>query len=203
MAEFHTNSRIRGEYLAGRLRTKWVDTHTNEVYFRDTAHGFLTWALALLISVTLLTTAISSIVGGSANVIGSVAGGTATAAVSGATNITDVSSILSDASMQYFMHSLFRTNTASSTGNNPPTPQEMSAVADIFTLDMTTCLLPEDARQYLAQLISKNICLGLNEARQQVQSIFDKVQATLKETRGKTQGTDDKSNKTTNYVCFW
>lgn len=31
-----------GGYLAGRLRTKWVDTHTNEIYFRDTAHGFLT-----------------------------------------------------------------------------------------------------------------------------------------------------------------
>ena len=32
-----------GGYLAGRLRTKWVATHSNEVYFRDTAHGFLTW----------------------------------------------------------------------------------------------------------------------------------------------------------------
>src|ERR1035437_545242 len=30
-----------GGYLAGRLRTKWANIHTNEVYFRDTAHGFL------------------------------------------------------------------------------------------------------------------------------------------------------------------
>src|SRR5690349_17076553 len=30
-----------GGYLAGRLRTKWVNVHTDEVYFRDTAHGFL------------------------------------------------------------------------------------------------------------------------------------------------------------------
>jgi len=30
-----------GGYLTGRLRTKWVGVHTNEVYFRDTAHGFL------------------------------------------------------------------------------------------------------------------------------------------------------------------
>jgi len=32
--------------LAGRLRTKWAAMHTDEVYFRDTAHGFLAWAVA-------------------------------------------------------------------------------------------------------------------------------------------------------------
>jgi hypothetical protein len=35
-----------GGYLAGRLRTKWIGVHTHEVYFRDTAHGFLAWAFA-------------------------------------------------------------------------------------------------------------------------------------------------------------
>jgi len=39
-----------GGYLAGRLRTKWVAVHTHEVYFRDTAHGFLVWAVGLVIS---------------------------------------------------------------------------------------------------------------------------------------------------------
>ena len=44
-----------GGYLAGRLREKWVGIRTDEVMFRDTAHGFLAWALATLIVVTLLT----------------------------------------------------------------------------------------------------------------------------------------------------
>ena len=35
-----------GGYLAARLRTKWVGAHTNEIFFRDTAHGFLAWAFA-------------------------------------------------------------------------------------------------------------------------------------------------------------
>ena len=35
-----------GGYIAGRLRTKWVGTHTHEVFFRDTAHGFVTWSVA-------------------------------------------------------------------------------------------------------------------------------------------------------------
>ena len=37
-----------GGYLAGRLRTRWASTHVDEVYFRDTAHGFLAWAVATL-----------------------------------------------------------------------------------------------------------------------------------------------------------
>jgi hypothetical protein len=32
-----------GGYLAGRLRTKWATIHTDEVHFRDTAHGFIVW----------------------------------------------------------------------------------------------------------------------------------------------------------------
>ncbi len=39
-----------GGYLAGRLRTKWVNIHTHEVYFRDTAHGFLVWAVGTVIT---------------------------------------------------------------------------------------------------------------------------------------------------------
>src|SRR5580704_11805892 len=35
-----------GGYVAGRLRTKWTGTHTHEVFFRDTAHGLITWSVA-------------------------------------------------------------------------------------------------------------------------------------------------------------
>jgi hypothetical protein len=44
-----------GGYLAGRLREKWVGVRTDEIFFRDTAHGLLAWALATLIVVALLT----------------------------------------------------------------------------------------------------------------------------------------------------
>jgi len=37
-----------GGYLAGRLRHRWPLVETDEVYFRDTAHGFLSWAVATL-----------------------------------------------------------------------------------------------------------------------------------------------------------
>src|SRR5674476_261617 len=38
-----------GGYIAGRLRTKWVGLHSEEVLFRDTAHGFLAWAFAAVL----------------------------------------------------------------------------------------------------------------------------------------------------------
>src|SRR5580692_9084551 len=52
-----------GGYLTGRLRTKWTLIHSDEVYFRDTANGFLAWAVALVISVTLLGSAATSMAG--------------------------------------------------------------------------------------------------------------------------------------------
>jgi len=53
-----------GGYLAGRLRTKWTRLHTDEVYFRDTAHGFLAWALATIGSAAFLASAGSTLATG-------------------------------------------------------------------------------------------------------------------------------------------
>src|SRR5215813_2952308 len=36
-----------GGYLAGRLRSAWPDGNQAEVHFRDGAHGFGVWALAV------------------------------------------------------------------------------------------------------------------------------------------------------------
>jgi hypothetical protein len=44
-----------GGYLAGRLRTRWIGPRTDEVLFRDTAHGLLAWALATVIVAALFT----------------------------------------------------------------------------------------------------------------------------------------------------
>src|ERR1700733_10558809 len=53
-----------GGYVAGRLRTKWVDVHSDEVYFRDTAHGFIVWAVALVATAAFLASAATTFVGG-------------------------------------------------------------------------------------------------------------------------------------------
>jgi tellurite resistance protein len=53
-----------GGYLAGRLRTRWLGVHSDEVYFRDTAHGFLAWAFATVLTAAALGAASSAIVSG-------------------------------------------------------------------------------------------------------------------------------------------
>jgi hypothetical protein len=74
-----------GGYLAGRLRTKWANLHGDEVYFRDTAHGFVTWALGSLVSVAIMTSVAGHLVRGTAEV------GTAGAAAAGGAGLLAMS----------------------------------------------------------------------------------------------------------------
>lgn len=52
-----------GGYLAGRLRVRWPGLHTDEVLFRDTAHGFLTWATATVVmtGIAVVTASLANI----------------------------------------------------------------------------------------------------------------------------------------------
>ncbi len=102
-----TLSSTVGGYLAGRLRTKWVSVHANEVYFRDTAHGFMAWALATVISATLLGAATTSIL--SSATTGLVPAAGATAAASSATDP--------------YVDMLLRTDPGTSTGGTTPLGQ--------------------------------------------------------------------------------
>src|SRR5450759_4368570 len=64
-----------GGYIAGRLRTRWIGTHTHEVFFRDTAHGLVTWALATVVVVSVLGSYVSSLIGGGFHAATTVAAG--------------------------------------------------------------------------------------------------------------------------------
>ena len=62
-----------GGYIAGRLRTKWVGTHTHEVFFRDTAHGLVTWSVATVVVAFVLAGAATSMIGGGMHALGGAA----------------------------------------------------------------------------------------------------------------------------------
>jgi hypothetical protein len=53
-----------GGYVAGRLRTRWMSTHTHEVFFRDTAHGLITWAVATVLVAAVFASSALSAAGG-------------------------------------------------------------------------------------------------------------------------------------------
>lgn len=209
-----------GGYLSGRLRTKWVDTNRDEVYFRDTAHGFLTWAMAALISAALLTSTVGTIVGGGAKIVGNVAEGAAVTTATGAASMTNEASSAHGSSIDYFINSMFRINnpsmsasaakeSVSSTAAMPsaPHPQvspaQLGEVTGIFVNSITTGGLPQEDRQYVAQLIAQNTGISQQAAEQRVQSTYDKAQKKLKETKEKAQLVADTARKTTSYLMLW
>ncbi len=52
-----------GGYLAGRLRNRWVRVHLDEIHFRDSAQGFLAWAVSVVFTAAFLATAGSAMMG--------------------------------------------------------------------------------------------------------------------------------------------
>ena len=114
-----------GGYLAGRLRTKWLSVHSDEVYFRDTAHGFLAWAIASLAMAALLASTVGSIVNGAAQAGATVAAGAAAVGAGGAAAVADKmkpgatgangASAGGEDSMRYFIDSMFRKDATAAT----------------------------------------------------------------------------------------
>ena len=72
-----------GGYLAGRLREKWTGARTDEVLFRDTAHGLLAWALATVIVAALFT--LGTVIAGTTAVVTAEPGAVSDAADAAAT----------------------------------------------------------------------------------------------------------------------
>jgi hypothetical protein len=94
-----------GGYFAGRLRTRWVGVHDDEVFFRDTAHGFLVWAIGSVISASLLAAVISLIASGAGHLSGTAMQG----AASVASTVSSSTAGKADTA-QYFTDMLFRSD---------------------------------------------------------------------------------------------
>lgn len=96
-----SRARLRvGGHLAGRLRTKSVGVHDHEVFFRDTAHGFVTWAVATGVVAIVLASSLSSLVGAGTQAASAVAAGVVHGAAGAASQMLDPNA--------YFIDRLFR-----------------------------------------------------------------------------------------------
>lgn len=103
-----------GGYLAGRLRSKWSAVHSDEAYFRDTAHGFLAWAIASLATAALLGSVITSIIGGGVQAGAALAGNAVSAVSTGAAAVAAGSDTpgANGATTSYFVDALLRKDMA-------------------------------------------------------------------------------------------
>lgn len=142
-----------GGYLAGRLRTKWAAIHTDEVYFRDTAHGFLVWAVAVVITAAFLGSAATAMVGGAA--VSMETGGPENA---------------------YFVDTLFRPGAGAAMAPNGAAQNgDDGAVRGEAAVILANALRHGDAaaddRTYLAQLVSARTGLNPSDAAQRVSDV--------------------------------
>jgi hypothetical protein len=197
-----------GGYLAGRLRSKWASVHGHEVYFRDTAHGFLSWAVATLVTATLLSSAVGSVVSGSLKAGASVASGVATIASTGAAGASATNSAASGAPgsdpMGYFTDSMFRMSPQSSaSANDAPTSIPTAEVGRIFTTGLKSGSLSATDSQYLAQLVSQRTGLSPEDAQKRVTDAFSRAQQSIQQAKDEARAAADKARKASAGLSLW
>lgn len=163
-----------GGYLTGRLRTKWVGVHTDEVFFRDTAHGFLAWAVATVVVVMFLSSTVSSIVGGATQAASNVVGATSAAAVDAASESGP------DLSTAYFTDALLRPSDprAAATATTAPGGTEATA-AELSRILMRSAAAGEMSaadRTYVEQLVAARTGLSEAEAKARVDEVLKQAE---------------------------
>ena len=156
-----------GGYLAARLRTKWVGIHTDEVYFRDSAHGLLAWAFATLITATVLASAAGAIASGVAGVAQGAAANPATADRNG-----------------YLVDTLFRSDRPMNAGDQPAAQAASGEASRILARGLVpgSDVTAAD-RTRLAQLVAARTGLSQQEAEQRVNQSITQAKAAADEAR--------------------
>jgi hypothetical protein len=190
-----------GGYVAGRMRTKWVGTHTHEVFFRDTAHGFVTWAVAAVIGAAIVASAASAIIGGGVRATATTAAGAAQGAGSAASALTQTRG--------YNVDTLFRSTQAAPTPANGATPSTTPISAPsaappngsmaeahgeatrILAMGIANGDISSTDRSYLADLVTARTGVAKDEAQRRV----DRAITAEKAAAAKAREVADKARK--------
>jgi len=150
-----------GGYVTGRLRTRWAGTHPHEVFFRDTAHGLLTWSVATLIAVVFVSSSALVTARGAAS------------AVSAAAQATGETLQAPTDAFTYDVDTLFRST-------RPDDGSVAQARAEATTILATSALagsLPAEDRAYLVQLVVARTGIAPADARIRVDLVAAREQA--------------------------
>jgi hypothetical protein len=160
-----------GGYLAGRLRTKWTGIHTDEVYFRDTAHGFLAWSVALVVTAAFLASAATSLIGSTPQKRGVA---------------TSQNQMSAGGPNAYFVDSLFRADSSKPQTDNVSANRE--AVV-IFATSLKQGDISGPDKTYLDQLVMSKTELSQSDADKRVSDSFLNAKASAEAARKSTAHT--------------
>ena len=165
-----------GGYIAGRLRSRWIGVHTDEVYFRDTAHGFIAWAFASVLGAILLASPASSLLGGAAS--GASQGASAAASRSGP--------------MEGYVDTLLRSD-APAAPNADNSRDSRGEMVRLFSNSFRNGgeLKPADS-QYVAKVVAARTGLSQADAEKRVNEVVTQIKADT-----------DAARKATAQLAFW
>jgi hypothetical protein len=157
-------SAASGGYVTGRLRTRWVGTHTHEVFFRDTAHGFVTWAVATAIVALVIASATSAMLADGVHAATTMASG----ATQGADSHARISSVA-----PYDVDALFRTPAGDA---KSPSIDGRGEAERILANGLSAGGVPDADRTYLASLIAARTGISQADAKERVDDVVDRTQ---------------------------
>jgi len=166
-----------GGYIAGRLRSRWIGVHGDEVYFRDTAHGFVAWALATVLGAVLLASPATTLLGGAAT-------GSAQGAVSSARS----------GPMDGYVDTLLRSDpgAAQNSGQNAAS-ESRGEIARLLTSSLSKGgdLKPAD-REYLSKVVAARSGLSQPDADKRVNEVVTQAKTDI-----------DAARKAAAQLAFW
>jgi len=200
---------LLGGYLAGRLRTRWVTVHTNEVFFRDTAHGFLAWAVSTLLMATLLSSAAGAVISTGAKAGTAIVGSAVTAATAGA-GAAAASGPRENGSLDpvgYYVDTLFRIDAnraAPASQAAPPTESNnLPEVTRIVAHAVQAGQLTQADTDYLAQVVAAKTGLSQPEAQQRVTDTYSQLTQSMQAARDKAKQAADEARKASAWLALW
>jgi len=177
-------SSCTGGYIAGRLRKRWSSIHSDEVVFRDSAHGLLAWSVATLVVVTVLGSTVSGFLGSGVQAVSNAVGGAAKAGTEAASNATPNG---------YVVDSLFRSSDPARI-NAPGAEGDAAAVGQatrILATSVANGEISANDKSYLAALISARTGLSQADAEKRI----DDTWAAVQNAKAKAQEAAEKARK--------
>lgn len=194
-----------GGYLAGRLRVRWVNVHRDEVWFRDTAHGLLAWAVASLLTAAFLGSAIGGVLSRATLAGAEAAPGaaaTAAAAASGPNAGVAIDRGLPDLSpTAYYVDTLFRSDAPQALDTNDA--QIRAEAMRIFANDLRSGTMGPDDVRYLGQVVARRTGLTPADAEKRVADVFTQASKAIVNAQLDARQVADQARKGAAYSALW
>ena len=189
-----------GGYLAGRLSTRWVSVHNDEVYFRDTAHGLIVWAVGAVITAFLLTSAASSVASGVASAGASAVQAAGSVAAGPASQLAGRATSSAADPGRYFTDMLFRTDHPAASGDAAASQAE---VGRILATDALAGDMPAADKTYVAQVVASRTGLSEADAEKRVSDVVAQAKTAKDKAVDAAKTAADAARKTGVYVALW